>query len=129
MMWADFLNNPNVDGPFHMDRSYLMNVPVDYDNDMEILKTHHDLIPEADLILANSRRMRTPVHHISVLGNNAITYSQLAESLLVYFWFLLRRASILNPKSNPNPGTQIYWRNVVANRQWLQIPNWHIPNW
>ena len=114
-----------------MDRSYLMNLPLDYDNDMEILKTHPDLFPEADRILANSQRMRTPVHHRSVLGETAITDSQSAGSRLADSRFSLCRAANPNPNPNPNsntnPGTQRSWRNVVANRQLSQIPNRKIP--
>ena len=90
-----------------------MNVPVDYDNDMDLLKTHPDLLPEAYHILANSQRMRTPVHHRSLLKNNKITDSQSSEYRLVDSRFLLRQAS----RPNPNLGTQISWQNVVANHQ------------
>ena len=83
MMWVDVLNNTKGGRTFRLERSYLMNVPVDYDNGMELLKTHPDLLTEVDRILANSRRTRTPVHHRSVLGDNAITNSQSVESQLV----------------------------------------------
>ena len=76
MMWEDFLNKPKGCRPFRMNSSYLMNVPVYYDNDMYILKTQPDLLPESDLILANSQRMCTPVNHRSVLGDNEITDSK-----------------------------------------------------
>ena len=121
MIWAYVLNNPKGGRHFCLYFSYLMNVPVDYDNDMELLKTHPDILPEADHILANSRRMRTPVHHRSVLGYNEIPNSQSAESRLVDSQFPLQIATNPNlepnPNPNPNPGTQISWRNVVANRQ------------
>ena len=80
MMWENVLNNPKGGRPFRLDRSYLMNVSADYDNNMELLKTHPYLLPEADRILSNSRCMRTPVHHRSVLGDHAITYYQSEES-------------------------------------------------
>ena len=76
MMWTYVLDKPKGGSPFHLERIYLMNVPVDYDNDMKFLKTHPDLLPEADLILANSQHMITPVHRSSVLVDNAITNSQ-----------------------------------------------------
>ena len=75
MMLADVLNNPRGGRTFRLDRSYLINVTVKYDNDMELLKTHPDFLPEVYCILEKSRQMRTPVHHRSVLGNNAITNS------------------------------------------------------
>ena len=78
MMWADVLNNPKVVRPFRLDCSYIMNVPVDYDNNTELLKTHPDLLPEEYLILANLQHMHTSVHHRSVLGDNVIIDSQSA---------------------------------------------------
>ena len=45
MMRTDVLNKPKGGRPFRLNRSYPMNVPVDYDNDMELLKTHPDLLP------------------------------------------------------------------------------------
>ena len=78
IMWEDVLSKPKGGMPFRLDCSYLMNISVDHYNDMELLKTHPDLLPEVDRILANSRRMSSPVHHRSVLGNNAIAYFQSA---------------------------------------------------
>ena len=54
IMWADVHNKTKGGRPFRLGGSYLMNVPVDYDNDVGILKTYPDLLPEADRILANS---------------------------------------------------------------------------
>ena len=78
IMLKDVLSKPKRGRPFRLDCRYLMNVSVDYCNDMELLKTHPDLLPEADHILANSRHMSAPVLHRSVLGDNAIAYFQLA---------------------------------------------------
>ena len=78
IIWADFLNKPKGVRPFRLDCSCLMNVPVDYNNYMGLLKTHPDILPESDRILANSRCMRKPVRHRSLLGDNAIADSQLA---------------------------------------------------
>ena len=48
MMWADVLNKPKSGRPFRLDRSYLMNVPVAYDDTAELLQTHGDLLPSQD---------------------------------------------------------------------------------
>ena len=39
-MWTDILNNPEQGMKFRKDRSDLMNVPVDYDDKVEIEKIH-----------------------------------------------------------------------------------------
>ena len=118
-MLADVLNNPRGGRTFRLDRSYLINVTVKYDNDMELLKSHPDILPEADLISPNSQHMRTLVRHRSVLGDNTITDYQSEESRLVDSQFSLQRATNPNPNPNPNsnPGTQRSWWNVLANLQ------------
>ena len=62
-----------------------------------------------------------------LLGNNAITNYQSTEYRWADSKFPLRRSTKPIPK--PYLGTQISWRNVVANRQWPHIPNWKISNW
>ena len=79
-MWADVLNKPKGGRPFRLDRSYLMNVAVNYDNDEELLQTHPDLLTKVDQFLANSRRMSASLNHRSVLGDHTITGSQLNDS-------------------------------------------------
>ena len=44
-MWAGVFTKPKQGGPFHLDRSHLMNVPINYDDDAERLKTHPLLLP------------------------------------------------------------------------------------
>ena len=109
IMCADVLNKPKGGRNFRLDHSYIMNVPVDYDNNMDLLKTLPDLLPEEDLILANSQRMHAPVHHMSVLDDNAMAYSQSDESRLVN--------SRLARLALRSAGTQISWWDIVANRQ------------
>ncbi len=46
-MWSDVLNKPKQGLPFRTDRAMLMNVPVDYDDDKELAKTHARLLPES----------------------------------------------------------------------------------
>ena len=45
-MWADVLNKPKQGKAFRVDRSYLMNVPEDYDDEAERLQTHPELLPK-----------------------------------------------------------------------------------
>ena len=53
-MLCDVLTNPKQGTTFRLDRSHLMNVPVDYDDDVERRRTHPYLLPEEDLYnLAN----------------------------------------------------------------------------
>ncbi len=44
-MWADVLTRPKQGGPFCLERSHLMNVPINYDDDAEHLKAHPFLLP------------------------------------------------------------------------------------
>ncbi len=70
-MWSDVFNKPKQGLPFRTDRAMLMNVPVDYDDDKELVKTHAALLPESagseNLALPN---LEQPVKASrSVLGN------------------------------------------------------------
>ena len=71
-MWADVVNKPKGGRPFRLDRSYLMNVTIDYNNDLELLQTHPSLLPKAEPLLANSRHKSASVNHRSVLGDHRI---------------------------------------------------------
>ena len=44
-MWTDILNKPEQGMDFCKDRASLMNVPVDYDGEVERKKTHLLLLP------------------------------------------------------------------------------------
>ncbi len=44
-MRADVLTKPKQGGPFRLDRSHLMNVPINYDDNAEHLKTPPLLLP------------------------------------------------------------------------------------
>jgi hypothetical protein len=43
-MWADVLNKPKQGASFRRDRSHLMNVPTDYDDEIERSRTHPKLL-------------------------------------------------------------------------------------
>ncbi len=50
-MWSNVLNKPKQETPFKKYRSVLMNVPVEYDNQVEFCRNHPDLLPEEDKII------------------------------------------------------------------------------
>ena len=72
-MGADVLPKPKQGGPFRLDRSHLINVPINYDDDAERLKTH-PLLLSLDERPINSKQikdrlLKTPIFHSrSVLG-------------------------------------------------------------
>ena len=73
-MWANVLTKPKQGGPFCLDRSHLMNVPINYDDDAERgLKTHPLILPMDERPI-NPKRikdqlLKTPIFHSrSVLG-------------------------------------------------------------
>ena len=74
MMKSDGLTKPKKQGKaFRCDRGDLMNVPQDYDDEIECLKTHPKLLPKDDLQyeqeMMNTRSSsKTRIHHRSVLG-------------------------------------------------------------
>ena len=73
-MWCDVLNKPKQGPAFHKDRSFLMNVPIDYDDDVERKQTHPDLLPQTKLnsSLAVATSKGGSNHRGSVLGESRI---------------------------------------------------------
>jgi hypothetical protein len=47
-MWSDVLTKPKQGLPMRQDRAELMNCPVDYDDEVERLRTHPKLLPKAE---------------------------------------------------------------------------------
>ena len=47
-MWCDILNKPTQGASYRLDRSHLMNVPIEYDNDVERRLTHPALLDKGD---------------------------------------------------------------------------------
>jgi hypothetical protein len=73
IMWADVLTKPKQGGPFRLDRSHLMNVPINYDDDTKGLKTNPLLLPLDERPLCPNRMKdqlpKTPIiHSRSVVG-------------------------------------------------------------
>ena len=50
VMWSDVLNKPKQGAGFKKDRAVLMNVPVEYDDDVELSRTHIDLLPKLEQV-------------------------------------------------------------------------------
>ncbi len=46
MMWANVLTKPKQGGPYRLNHSYLMNIPINYDDYVERAKTHPLLLPQ-----------------------------------------------------------------------------------
>jgi hypothetical protein len=67
-MWADVLTKPTQGGPFRLDRSHLMNFPINYDDDVERTKTHPLLLPQDERPKLSPKQMndqlnKTPIIH------------------------------------------------------------------
>ena len=122
-MWEDVLNKPKGGKPFRLDRSYLVNVAVDYDNDLELLQTHPDLLPKADQALADSQRKSASVNRRSVLGDHTIAGSRLNDSRLRNSRLARITCQSDNTRQSAN---QRSWRDVAAN-QWQCAPT-HWPH-
>jgi len=70
IMWADVLTKPKQGAPFRLDRSHLMNIPINYDDDVERSKTHPLLLPKDERnAQMNDQPPKAPlIHPMSVLG-------------------------------------------------------------
>ena len=44
-VWNNVLNKPKQGGPFRKDRAMLMGVPAEYDENVQYLRTHQELLP------------------------------------------------------------------------------------
>ena len=67
-MWSGVLNKPKHGTPFKKDRAKLMNVPLAYDNDLELKNTHAALLPKEDSLGAiETQKSNAPSR--SVLGD------------------------------------------------------------
>ena len=71
-MWCDLLTNPKQGDTFSLDRSHLMNVTIDYDDDVERRRNHPSLVPEEDLYNLAVAIRQTAHHHRSVLVKSRI---------------------------------------------------------
>ena len=67
-MWSDVLNKPKHGTSFKKDRAVLMNVPLKYDDDLELRNTHPALLPQEDkLEVIEAKKPNAPSR--SVLGD------------------------------------------------------------
>lgn len=72
-MWSDVLNKPKQGKGFRLDRSLLMNCPIEYDDAVERRRTHPKLLAfEHNIDSANKRIEGPPIHRRSVLGKARI---------------------------------------------------------
>ncbi len=72
-MWANVHTKPKQGGPFHLDKSNLTNVPINYDDDAKCLKTNPLLLPlDKHLLCPNQMKDQLPktpiIHSRIVLG-------------------------------------------------------------
>lgn len=73
LMKADILTKPKQGKGFRVDRGELMNVPVDYDDEIERMRTHPALLPrddpqyEQEMMMNARSSKKTRVQHRSVL--------------------------------------------------------------
>ncbi len=68
-MWSNILNKLEQNGPFKTDRSKIMDVPVEYDNEVEFQNTHPNLLPEEDRVLGITGINGYRIPSRSVLGD------------------------------------------------------------
>ena len=72
-MWTNVLNKPEQGAKFRLDRAELMNVPVDYNDNVERRRTNPKLLSSdnrADMLKAQTNDQG--FHHRSVLGSDRI---------------------------------------------------------
>ena len=73
IMWVDVRTKPKQGGPFCLDRSHCMNVPINYDDNAEHLKIHPLLLPSDERPInpkqTKDQLQKTQIiHSRSVLG-------------------------------------------------------------
>ena len=79
LMKADILTKPKQGKGFRVDRGELMNVPVDYDDEIERMRTHPALLPrddpqyEQEMMMNARSSKKTRVQHRSVLDKPDMT--------------------------------------------------------
>jgi len=71
-MWADVLTKPKQGTSFRRDRSYLMNIPEDYDDSAERARTHQLLLPKNEREDSGCERPKAPAPCRSVLEHKQI---------------------------------------------------------
>ena len=69
VMWSDVLNKPKQGMSFRKDRAVLMNVPVEYDDDLELSRTHVDLLPSPKQVQSVTEKTSPVTDCRSVLGD------------------------------------------------------------
>jgi hypothetical protein len=57
IMWANVLTKPKQGGPFRLNRSHLMNIPINYNDDIKRTKTPPLLLPQDERLKLSPKRM------------------------------------------------------------------------
>ncbi len=98
-MWSDVLNKPKQEAPFRKDRAMLMNVPIDYDDRVEFLKTNPSLLPKDKL---------EDLGALGISGSHALSRSVLGDIINRNKPVILRNKATLEV-----PGNNVSWSEVV----------------
>ena len=69
IMWSDVLNKPKQGAGFRKDRAVLMNVGIDYDDNLELSRTHIDLLPKQKQVQPVTEEKAPVTDCRSVLGD------------------------------------------------------------
>ncbi len=98
-MWADVLTKPKQGSPFCLDRSILMNIPINYDNDIELKLTHLLLFSkDKQKEMINQQAQQAPlIHPRSMLGTNLPDSPQFCPTNRVVVTHLVRPVTLLSP--------------------------------
>ncbi len=98
-MWSDVLNKPKNGTLFRKDRAKLMNVPVGYDDNVERMNTHPDLLPKDEsLETVGIRRSRIPSRSAlgSIINKRILRNSKKPENVgHIVTWSEVRRGQMV----------------------------------
>jgi hypothetical protein len=99
IMWADVLTKPKQGDPFHLNRSILMNIPINYNTDSEHNITHPLLIPKDERNNLINNQVPTPlINHRSALGANRPNSTHLSTTNPYSLTHLIRPMTPMSPK-------------------------------
>ncbi len=101
-MWSDILNKPKQGAPFIKDRAMLMNVPINYDDRVEYLKTNPGLLPKDKL---------EDLGALGISGSHAPSRSVLGDIINRNKPGILRNKATLVV-----PGNNEIWSEVVSQK-------------
>ena len=100
-MWSDVLNKPKQGGPFRKDRTMLMGVPVEYDDNVEYRRTHKELLPSNEK--ENLDHVRAPKKPTS---SSRSVFGKVGNSENI-------QGVLKQVDTAGNSGNRVSWSNVV----------------